>query len=136
DLIINYASKTEAARQTADDCLALARKSGHTIRTEICQADISKSSDRATLVSFAKSEFRRLDLLVNNAGVAPSVRADILDRWEATEESFDRLMSINVKGPYFLTQLAASWMMDFMVKAQTIQTRSGLAAGVTTPYRP
>jgi len=50
-----------------------------------------------------------LDLLVNNAGVAPEVRADILD---ASEESFDRLMAINVKGPYFLTQLAAKWMVE------------------------
>ena len=46
---------------------------------------------------------------MNNAGVAPNVRADIL---EAGEESFDRLMNINVKGPYFLTQLAARWMIE------------------------
>ncbi len=48
--------------------------------------------------------FGRLDLLVNNAGVAPDVRADML---EATEASFDRLIGINLKGPYFLTQRAA-----------------------------
>ena len=47
--------------------------------------------------------------MVNNAGVAPLVRADIL---VATEESFDRLININVKGPYFLTQLAANWMIE------------------------
>src|SRR5205085_12469526 len=92
-----------------DDCLTLAQKSGHTIRAEICQADISNPGDRSNLISFAKSEFRRLDLLVNNAGVAPDIRADILD---ATEESFDRLISINVKGPYFLSQLAAKWMIE------------------------
>jgi NAD(P)-dependent dehydrogenase (short-subunit alcohol dehydrogenase family) len=50
-----------------------------------------------------------LDLLVNNAGVAPAVRADLLD---ASEESFDRLIAINVKGPYFLTQAAAKWMIE------------------------
>jgi NAD(P)-dependent dehydrogenase (short-subunit alcohol dehydrogenase family) len=50
-----------------------------------------------------------LDVLVNNAGVAPAQRADILD---ATEESFDRVLGINLKGPYFLTQLAARWMID------------------------
>jgi NAD(P)-dependent dehydrogenase (short-subunit alcohol dehydrogenase family) len=59
-------------------------------------------------MAFAKSRFGRLDLLVNNAGVAPSVRADLL---EADEASFDRLISTNVKGPYFLTQLAAKWMI-------------------------
>jgi NAD(P)-dependent dehydrogenase (short-subunit alcohol dehydrogenase family) len=116
DLIINYAANAKAARQTVDDCLALAQKSGHVIRAEICQADISKAADRRNLISFAKSEFHRLDLLVNNAGVAPDVRADILD---ATEESFDRLININVKGPYFLTQLAARFMISFASKLQT-----------------
>jgi NAD(P)-dependent dehydrogenase (short-subunit alcohol dehydrogenase family) len=50
-----------------------------------------------------------LDVLVNNAGVAPDVRADVL---EATEESFDRVVGINLKGPYFLTQLVARWMIE------------------------
>jgi len=56
-----------------------------------------------------KQAFGRLDVLVNNAGVAPSVRADIL---EAGDESFDRLISINLRGPYFLTQAAAKWMVE------------------------
>jgi 3-oxoacyl-[acyl-carrier protein] reductase len=56
-----------------------------------------------------RAHFGRLDVLVNNAGVAPSVRADIL---EATQESFDRVLGINLKGPYFLTQLAARWMIE------------------------
>src|SRR5262249_23630021 len=60
-----------------------------------------------------EEKFGRLDLLVNNAGVAPTVRADIL---EASEESFDRLININVKGPYFLTQLAARWMIEQQAK--------------------
>ena len=54
------------------------------------------------------THFGRIDLLVNNAGVAPNVRADIL---EAGEESFDRLININLKGPYFLTQLVALQMI-------------------------
>lgn len=74
-----------------------------------CQADISVSDDRQRLVSFVKEKYNRLHVLVNNAGVAPNVRADIL---EADEESFDRLMRINLKGPYFLTQLAARWMVQ------------------------
>jgi 3-oxoacyl-[acyl-carrier protein] reductase len=114
DLVINYAGNAIAAQQTAADCIAAARVQGHTVRAEICQADISSSVDRARLIDFTRTTFGRLDLLVNNAGVAPNVRADILD---AGEESFDRLISINVKGPYFLTQLAARWMIE-QVKAK------------------
>jgi len=74
-----------------------------------CRGDVSVAADRKALIQFVKDTFGRLDVLVNNAGVAPNVRADILD---ATEESFDRLISINLRGPYFLTQLAARWMVD------------------------
>ena len=109
DLVVNFAGNEAAARQTAADCLAAAKEKGHSIRAEICQADISVSADRSKLIDFTRSTFGRIDLLVNNAGVAPSVRADILD---AGEESFDRLININVKGPYFLTQLAAKWMIE------------------------
>jgi 3-oxoacyl-[acyl-carrier protein] reductase len=109
DLVINYASHAAAAKQTAADCLASAKTARKKIRAEVCQADISKSADRKRLIEFTKKQFCRLDLFVNNAGVAPEVRADILD---ATEESFDRLIATNVKGPYFLTQLAANWMLD------------------------
>ncbi len=109
DLVINYAGNEEAARATAKDCFATASAAGKTIRAEICQADISLTADRHKLIDFTRTTFGRLDLLVNNAGVAPNVRADIL---EAGEESFDRLIKINVKGPYFLTQLAAKWMID------------------------
>jgi NAD(P)-dependent dehydrogenase (short-subunit alcohol dehydrogenase family) len=73
------------------------------------QADISLAADRQRLVDEAVAAFGRIDLLVNNAGVAPDVRADILD---AGEESFDRLIGINLKGPYFLTQLVARHMIE------------------------
>ncbi len=73
-----------------------------------CQADIASTDDRARMLKEIEQHFGRLDILVNNAGVAPDVRADILD---ATEQSFDRLISINLKGPYFLTQAAARWMI-------------------------
>ena len=109
DLVVNYAGNLKAAQQTAADCIALAQTFQNQIRAEIFQADISKRADRAKLIEFTKSKFGRLDLLVNNAGVAPEARADIL---EAGEESFDRLIAINVKGPYFLTQLAAKWMIE------------------------
>ncbi len=73
------------------------------------QADIASLADHARLVDETCRVFGRLDVLVNNAGVAPDVRADILD---AGPESFDRLISINLKGPYFLTQTAARKMIE------------------------
>jgi len=122
DLVINYASNTAAARQTAADCVSTARAAGKTIRAEVCQADIASGADRQKLIQFTQDRLARLDLLVNNAGVAPEVRADLL---EATEESFDRLIRINVKGPYFLTQLAARWMIE--------QRRTGILPAAAHP---
>jgi NAD(P)-dependent dehydrogenase (short-subunit alcohol dehydrogenase family) len=74
---------------------------------QIFQCDISSSRDREALIAFAREKFDRLDLLVNNAGIAPRERRDIL---EASEEIFDEVLNTNLKGPYFLTQLAARWM--------------------------
>lgn len=74
-----------------------------------CQADVADAAGREQIVDQIRAEFGRLDVLVNNAGVAPDVRADLLD---ATPESFDRLIGINLRGPYFLTQLVARWMVE------------------------
>src|SRR5271157_4512191 len=106
DLVLGYARNREAALGTAADCAAAAASAGKSIRVETCQADLGRSAERQRLMEFTRSALGRLDLLVNNAGVAPEPRADIL---EATEESFDRLINLNLKGPYFLTQLAARW---------------------------
>ena len=76
---------------------------------EILRGDVSSAADRDSLVTLAKSKFGRCDMLANNAGVAPSKRLDLL---EATEESYDRVMNINLKGPYFLTQKVANWMVE------------------------
>src|SRR3954469_15544714 len=73
------------------------------------RVDVSVAEDRQQILAGVRSRFSRLDVLVNNAGVAPKVRADI---FEASEESFDRVLGINLKGPYFLTQLAARWMIE------------------------
>ena len=74
---------------------------------EIFQCDVGSAADRAALMEFARTKFDALDLLVNNAGIAPRERRDIL---EASEEIFDEVLNTNLKGPYFLTQLAARWM--------------------------
>jgi 3-oxoacyl-[acyl-carrier protein] reductase len=74
-----------------------------------CRANIADSEARDRMLSEIRGRFGKLNILVNNAGVAPKARADIL---ESTEESFERVMRINLQGPYFLTQAVANWMVD------------------------
>ena len=102
DVVVNYNRAAEAAEEVKAEI----EKAGS--RVHVVQADVSVTEDRRRLVDATLAAFGRIDLLVNNAGVAPDVRADVL---EATEASFDRLISINLKGPYFLTQLVASQML-------------------------
>jgi len=94
-----------------DDTVSSTLEELHKLGTQVeyCQGDISIASDRDKIVSSAKEKFGALHVLVNNAGVAPLVRSDVL---ETTEESFDRVLSINLKGPYFLCQAAANWMIE------------------------
>ncbi|HPA19991.1 MAG TPA: 3-ketoacyl-ACP reductase [Verrucomicrobiae bacterium] len=73
------------------------------------QASVASADDRARLLDEVRARFGALHVLVNNAGIAPRVRADLL---EATEASFDEVVGVNLKGPYFLTQAAARWMID------------------------
>jgi NAD(P)-dependent dehydrogenase (short-subunit alcohol dehydrogenase family) len=74
-----------------------------------CPGNIGLSTDRKKILQRIKEHYNRLNVLVNNAGVAPKDRKDILD---ATEESFDNVISINLKGSYFLTQQVANWMIE------------------------
>lgn len=101
-----------------------------------CQGDISSAEDRTAIIEKVRSEFGQLNVLVNNAGVAPRERKDPL---EASEESYDRVMSINLKGPYFLTQLAARWMVEQKQKdpdfSATIVTVGSISATIVSPNR-
>lgn len=104
DLVINqYGSNVSKGEQTQKQIKDLG------VECELSQGDVNNSEDRDKLVALVREKFGRCDLLVNNAGVAPSKRMDLL---EATEESFDRVMGINLKGPYFLTQQVANWMIE------------------------
>jgi 3-oxoacyl-[acyl-carrier protein] reductase len=112
DLVINYVSDDSAAEETSNAAQGAsggAASAGQGTGVETFRADISIAAERDKLIDFTRRRFGRLDLLVNNAGVAPSVRSDLL---EATEESFERLISVNLKGPYFLTQAVARWMVE------------------------
>jgi NAD(P)-dependent dehydrogenase (short-subunit alcohol dehydrogenase family) len=103
DLAIN------GVRAEADVAEPLAALTSRGANVVYCRGNVAVAEDRQQIVANVREHFGRLDLLVNNAGVPSNPRADILD---ATEESFDRVVGINLKGPYFLTQLVARWMID------------------------
>ncbi len=73
------------------------------------RCNVADRGQRAAMVEAARAQFGRLHVLVNNAGIAPKERRDVLD---ATEESFEEVMRVNLQGPYFLTQAVARWMME------------------------
>jgi 3-oxoacyl-[acyl-carrier protein] reductase len=102
DLAIN------GRRESADVAEEIAGLKSPGARVFYVRGDVADRAARTEMLEQIEKEFGRLDVLVNNAGVAPDVRADLLD---ATEESFDRVISINLKGPYFLTQAVARWMI-------------------------
>jgi NAD(P)-dependent dehydrogenase (short-subunit alcohol dehydrogenase family) len=103
DLAVNGVRPADAVA----DVLAELRGLG--ARVEYVQADVGEAADRDKLLAEVRRHFGRLDVLVNNAGVAPETREDIL---KASPESFRRVMRINVEGPYFLTQAVANWMIQ------------------------
>ncbi len=99
-LALNYHKDDKAAEECRRLCLEAAsgREEG---RFEIFKADISSAAERKQMIEDVYAKFSRFDALVNNAGIAPSVRADIC---EADEDSFDRVINVNLKSPYFLTR--------------------------------
>jgi len=103
DLAINGVRPEESVREIMSEVKELGAD------VIYCQGNIAIGEDRKRILSQVKNHFNRLHILVNNAGIAPTERRDILN---ATEESFDEVISVNLKGNYFLTQDAANWMID------------------------
>jgi len=103
DLAINGVRDESGVKNALDEFRS------YGIKVIYCRGDISSAESRQSIVNNVKSEFGQLNVLINNAGVAPKERNDIL---KATEESFDYVVNTNLKGTYFLTQLAANWMID------------------------
>ncbi|MBQ8766264.1 MAG: 3-ketoacyl-ACP reductase [Clostridia bacterium] len=99
ELLKNNYSVILTARNESEDVTELKKQYGEKVSFVSC--DISKENDVDNLVLFTEEKFGKIDLLVNNAGVAPKERKDIL---EITGEDFDYVMDINLKGTFFVTQ--------------------------------
>jgi len=111
-VVVNYRSNAAAAAEVERAVVAAGGQA-------LCaQGDIGVAADRQHLVDITLTTYGRIDVLVNNAGMAPRQRADML---EMTEQSYDEVMATNLKGPFFLTQLVARTMID--------QARRGVGQG-------
>lgn len=124
-VVVNYVRNAEAAAKV----VAQAEELG--VPALGVQADIAVAADRQRLVDQVYERFGVLDLLVNNAGVAPVQRADLL---EATEESFDHQLGTNLRGPYFLTQLVARRMIGHLSEhagAETVRPKIVVVSSIS-----
>jgi 3-oxoacyl-[acyl-carrier protein] reductase len=128
DLVINGVRDADAVKNQLKEL----EESG--VRVLYCRADISLKDDRAKMLDEINAFYGRLDILINNAGIAPRERKDIL---EASEESFSELIDTNLKGPYFLTQSVVRWMIaqqnernDFQGCVINISSISAVVASV------
>jgi NAD(P)-dependent dehydrogenase (short-subunit alcohol dehydrogenase family) len=104
-VVVNYRGNMGAAQEARDEVVAAGG------RALLVQADIGVAQERDLLVRESVENFGRIDLLVNNAGMAPRQRADLL---QMTESSYDEVMGVNLKGPFFLTQRVAAVMIDLL----------------------
>lgn len=102
-ILVNYNTNLDAA----DDTCRMIEEAGG--QAESCQADIAEPEHRELLLDYCMERLGRIDLLVNNAGIAPPTRHDLLDM---PAESFDLVMATNLKAPFFLTQAVAKMMIQ------------------------
>lgn len=122
--MVNYRTGEETARQTMKQIENVGGKG------VLVKADLTLSDDRQRLIETTLAEFGHLDMLVNNAGMGPRERVDIL---EMGEESFDEVMDTNLKGPFFLTQRIARIMLD-QVMAGTFKSPKIINIGSISAY--
>jgi 3-oxoacyl-[acyl-carrier protein] reductase len=108
---VNYASRADAAEQVVAEITAAGGKA------VAVRGNVAGAHDRAAMIETVLDEFGVLDVLVNNAGITSPGRKDLL---EATEESWDEVFAINLKGPFFLSQLAAQKMIDLIAAGKMV----------------
>jgi NAD(P)-dependent dehydrogenase (short-subunit alcohol dehydrogenase family) len=132
-LAINYHSNAAAAQQTLAEARARAAAvtaPDRPVAGIVVQADVAQAADREQLVRETLSHFGRIDLLVNNAGMAPRQRVDLL---EVSETSYDEVMATNLKGPFFLTQHVARAMIE-LIQAGKVQHPAIINIGSISAY--
>jgi 3-oxoacyl-[acyl-carrier protein] reductase len=129
-VLINYNTNIAAAEESR----SLIEDAGG--KAEICQGDIAFREHRALLLDFCMETLGRIDLLVNNAGIAPPQRLDLL---EMTEESYDLVMNVNLKASFFLAQAVAKLMIgqlkDKLIPSASIINISSISAYTANPTR-
>jgi NAD(P)-dependent dehydrogenase (short-subunit alcohol dehydrogenase family) len=129
-VVVNYRGNAEAASETA----RLVNEAGG--RSLPVQANVADASDRERLINETLKQFGRIDLLVNNAGMAPRQRMDML---ETSGESYDEVMAVNLKGPFFLTQRVANIMIgllkDSVIDAPMLINIGSISAYTSSPNR-
>ena len=130
DTVINYRGNRQAAEETQGTVKA------HQARSVVIQGDVAKAEDRERLVQATIEEFGRINLLVNNAGMGPRQRVDMLQVGEA---SYDEVMTTNLKGPFFLTQRVANEMIrllkDEKISSPKIVNIGSISAYTSSPAR-
>ncbi|MFV1966570.1 MAG: 3-ketoacyl-ACP reductase [Pirellulaceae bacterium] len=130
-VVVNYFRSPNAAESVVRE---IESQGG---RAVTLQGNVGESSDRERMVQETLAEFGRLDVLVNNAGITSPGRRDVL---EATEESWDTVFNTNLKGPFFLAQLAAREMIPLIENGQiergTIVNISSISAFAASTNRP
>jgi NAD(P)-dependent dehydrogenase (short-subunit alcohol dehydrogenase family) len=130
-VVVNYRANADAAART----MQLVKSAGGVGAS--VPADVTSDADRRRLLDETLSMFGRLDLLVNNAGIGPRERRDILD---TAESSYDEVMAANLKGPFFLTQLVANAMIELMksglMESATIINIGSVSAYAASTNRP
>src|SRR5262249_52694703 len=114
-VVVNFRADAHSARAACDEARSLGAPD-----TLSVQADVSDLSQHETLIGCVLDRFGRIDTWINNAGVAPEVRVDLL---ETTTQSWDRVLSTNLRGPFFLTQAVARAMIELKSTGRVTEPR-------------
>jgi len=123
-IVINYRGNRQAAEETE------AAVEEYGVTSYLVQGDVAEKADRERLVDETLERFGRIDLLVNNAGMGPRQRVDMLS---VSEDSYDEVMATNLKGPFFLTQRVANEMIA-LVDSEVISDPKIINIGSISAY--